>query len=122
MARRVIYILGSSIIGMIALLSIFFGMIGSGAIDAAQTKLVFRSADAEAVYNGEPLTCTKWELVDGVLSEGHTAKVVVTGSQTEVGVSENHFSVVISPSSFTMSTSTYILQALFSSLTSMSSR
>ena len=105
-----IYILGSSIIGMMALLAVFFGMIGSGAIDARQTKLVFRSADAEAVYNGTPLTCSDWVLADGALREGHTAKVVVTGAQTEVGVSENHFSVVISDDQGADVTEYYVIE------------
>ena len=95
MVRKVIYITGSAIIGVIALLSVMFTLIGTGAIKVDQTKLVISSQSAEAVYSGEPLTAGAWELVDGELREGHTLKVVVSGSQTTAGVSPNSISATV---------------------------
>ncbi len=42
---------------------------------------------AQKFYDGLPLTCTEFE-VDNLL-DGHVASVVCTGSQTEVGISDN---------------------------------
>ena len=65
--RKIVYILGSAVIGMITLLSSLFVMMGSGVIDTERTKLVYRSESAEAVYSGAPLTCDEWTLVEGSL-------------------------------------------------------
>ena len=52
-----IYVLGSAIIGIITLLAVFLILIATGVIDAGQKKLIYRSADAEVVYNGKALVC-----------------------------------------------------------------
>ena len=95
MTKKMIYIIGSAIIGIVSMLVVMLSLIGTGAIDATQTKLVYKSASAEGVYDGSALVKNQWELVDGQLKEGHTAKVSVTGSQTDVGVSDNHISVTV---------------------------
>lgn len=95
MTKKLIYIFGSAVIGMLAVLTVVFTMIGTGAIGATPDRLVFRSATAEMAYSGETLTAQEWELVSGELKEGHTATVTVSGSQTDVGESDNFISVVI---------------------------
>lgn len=92
---KFIYIIGSIIIGVTALLIVLFGLIAGGVINATQTKLVFASATEEFTYDGKAHKDTEWTLVDGKLKGGHTAKVTVSGSQTDVGTSENFISAVI---------------------------
>lgn len=57
--------------------------------------LVFKSDDDRKFYDGTPLTNDNWSLVSGSLQSDHTVRVSVTGSQTQVGDSENTFSVAI---------------------------
>ena len=95
MTRKIIIITGSALIGLITMLAIIFTMIATGAIDVEQKTIVFSSASAEAVYSGDTLTAGEWEITSGELREGHTAKVIVSGSQTTVGSSENTISATI---------------------------
>ena len=92
---KLVYIIGSVIIGIIAVVSIFAGLVLSGVIDASSRKLVFASASKEAMYSGDALVCEEWTLVDGELKNGHKIKVVFSGAQTAVGQSENTYSVTI---------------------------
>ncbi len=95
MTKKLIYIFGSAVIGMLAVLVVVLTMIGTGSIGATPTRLVYRSATVEMAYDGSTLTSGEWELVSGELKEGHTASVTVSGSQTDVGESDNFISVVI---------------------------
>ena len=52
--------------------------------------LVISSGTSAAVYNGEELTNNSWKLLSGELLEGDELSVTVSGTQTEVGVSENY--------------------------------
>lgn len=57
--------------------------------------LVFKSAEDHKFYDGAPLTNDNWWLVSGTPQSDHRVEVSVTGSQTQVGYSENTFSVAI---------------------------
>ena len=57
--------------------------------------LVISSASAAGTYNGEPITDDRWDLLEGDLNEGHKLYVEVSGSQTDVGMSENTLSAVV---------------------------
>ena len=57
--------------------------------------LVISSGSKSAPYTGEPLTCEQYVLQSGVLTQGHVISPFFTGSQTEIGFSDNTFSVVI---------------------------
>lgn len=92
---KFVYIIGSVIIGIISIIFIFAGLALSGVIDAGTTKLIFKSASADKIYDGQVLTCEDWSIVDGALKKGHTAKVVMLGEQTNAGVSENKFDITI---------------------------
>lgn len=93
---KFIYIIGSAIIGVIALLIVFFALIASGVINVRQSKLVFSSAtNSQFVYDGTSHTDKAWKLVEGELRKGHEAVVTVSGSQTEAGSSENYISAKI---------------------------
>ena len=93
---KIIYIVGSIIIGVVALLAVLLGLIAGGVIDSRQTKLVFASQSYEFVYDGTTHTYDKWELVTGELRENHRAEVIVSGAQCEVGESPNYISATIS--------------------------
>ena len=65
-------------------------------IDRDQSaKLTIASGSKSAPYTGEPLTCEQYALVSGELESGHVVSPFFTGSQTEIGFSDNTFSVVI---------------------------
>ena len=95
MIKKIIFITGSAIIGLISMLTVIFTLVGTGAIEVEQTKIVFSSESAEAVYSGAPLTKDSWSIVSGELKEGHTANVVVSGSQTATGSSPNSLSATV---------------------------
>ncbi|MBE5741780.1 MAG: transglutaminase domain-containing protein [Clostridiales bacterium] len=59
-----------------------------GILTVIGRKITVVTAGAEKFYDGEALTNGYYEVV-GELVEGHEIKVVVTGSQTEVGQSDN---------------------------------
>ena len=62
-----------------------------GKMTITKKPLTVQSQSAEKVFDKEPLTCDKYE-VEGLV-EGETITVNCTGSQTEVGSSENTFTV-----------------------------
>ena len=80
---KLIYIMGSAVIGVLTVLTVLLAMISTGVIDGRQKKVVFASASAVFTYDGQEHTETQWEIKDGELKSGHTAKVVVSGTQTE---------------------------------------
>lgn len=51
---KIIYIVGSLLIGVVSLLAVLFALIAGGVVGGAQTKLVFESESAEKVYDGPP--------------------------------------------------------------------
>ncbi len=92
---KLVYGVGSAIIGIVVIIFVFAGLVLSGAINAETRKLVFESASKEFVYDGQTFTCEEWSLVSGELKSGHEAKVSVYGKQTGVGTCENAMSVTI---------------------------
>ena len=60
-----------------------------GKLTIEPRKVTLTSASDSKKYDGEPLTCEKYELVKGTIAEGQTAQVTVEGSQTLVGISAN---------------------------------
>lgn len=57
--------------------------------------IVVASESTSAYYDGKPVTDSGWKLVEGELGKGHKLDVTVTGSRTDVGISENTFSVAV---------------------------
>ncbi|MDE5942808.1 MAG: transglutaminase-like domain-containing protein [Clostridia bacterium] len=92
---KIIYIVGSVVIGVAAMLIILCGLMLGGVLDFSNNKLVVSSASAEFVYNGERQTDTSWQLVSGKLSKGHTVEAEVTGGQQDAGSSLNYISVTV---------------------------
>ena len=92
---KLVYVIGSIVIGIITIIAVVAGLMLSGVIDASSHKLVFISKSEETVYTGQALVCNEYEIESGELKAGHTAEVVMTGSQTEVGESQNTYAVAI---------------------------
>ena len=58
-------------------------------------KLIFVSGSDAAPYTGEALTCEQYVLAEGVLDPTYQVVPHFTGSQTEIGFSDNTFTVSI---------------------------
>ena len=61
----------------------------NGLLVVESKEIVIASSSSIATYDGTPLTNKDWRLVKGDLKKGHRLSVVVNGSQTTVGISEN---------------------------------
>ena len=57
--------------------------------------LEISSAAGYKIYDGTPLVDGSWTLNRGELKKGHRLSVTVTGTQTNVGISENYISVCV---------------------------
>ena len=57
---KLIYIMGSAVIGVLTVLTVLFAMISTGVIDGRQKKVVFASASAVFTYDGQEHTETQW--------------------------------------------------------------
>jgi len=116
MKSKLVYIIGAIIIGLASTTAIIFGLVGGDVIEVEKTTIVFESASATAVYDGTQLTCSDYEIVDGALKEGHTANVVVYGSQTNVGSSQNYMSITITDTNGTDVSEYYTIETKFGTL------
>ena len=87
------------ICSMVAVIVVITGiiliMVVTDSVALGKKKLILSSASAAAVYDGNPLSNSKWYLTEGDLKENHTLSVNVTGVQTTVGISENHISAKV---------------------------
>lgn len=92
---KLIYLIGFAIISISFILIVFLVLIAGGGIDT-RTKLVFSSGTAEKNYDGTPLSCEDWEILNGKLKKGHTAIVSLDENRTDAGSSLNIISVSIS--------------------------
>ena len=64
-----------------------------GSLTIKKRELIIRSANAEKPYDGEPLTNHEYSIEGDGLAPDETITVNFTGSQTEVGSSDNTFTV-----------------------------
>ena len=87
--------LGSIIISIVVILLIYILMITLGMIKVSSYHLVITTESADKLYDGEPLVADGWEIIDGAVVSGHTLEATVTGSQTDVGVSDNTVKITI---------------------------
>lgn len=88
-SRKTTYIISSIIIGLLAILAIYFILIVAGVIQVRERKITIATGSASKEYDGTPLTCNEWWLVDELENSEHTMTVVVTGSISEIGTVEN---------------------------------
>lgn len=91
MKKSVLINLICSLIAVVVLmLAVILVMVFTDVVSVEPEKLVISSASAISTYDGEALTDSGWNLVEGELKEGHELKVTVSGSQSGVGISENY--------------------------------
>jgi hypothetical protein len=58
--------------------------------------ITVKAGDAQKIYDGTPLKCDEYELIQGQLLEGHYVNVcLVKGEQTDVGRSDNMISQIV---------------------------
>ena len=107
---KIIYIVGSVVIGIVAMLIILFGLMMGGVLNFSGNKLVISSSSCEFVYNGERHTDGGWQIISGKLSNGHTVEAEVTGGQREAGSSINYLSVTVFDSNGADVTSNYDIE------------
>lgn len=114
---KAVYIIGSAIIGILSVLVVYFSLIGTGAVNIVSKKLVITSSSTTKEYEGTPLVSSAYSITEGELSEGHTLTVETTGSQTEVGASDNFFTATIIDENGFDCTSDYDLERVYGVLT-----
>ena len=103
-------VLGSIVIGLVVILLVYFIMIAVGLIQVSKNHIVITTSSADKMYDGEALSADGWELVAGELLAGHTIEGEVTGTQTEVGESENFVVITIYDSEGADVTGTYEIE------------
>ena len=75
-------ILASIALGLVIVLAVFGILLATGAIGGGEKeKLIFKSGSAEKFYDGTPLKCDEWNLINGNLKEGHKVEASVIGSE-----------------------------------------
>lgn len=60
-----------------------------GTLTVTPASLTLKTADAEKVYDGTPLVAHSYRILEGELASGDSVYILVNGSQTRVGRSEN---------------------------------
>ena len=90
-----INLISSMLATILVVIAVLFVMVFTGKLDIQQPKLVISSASHSITYDGKKLVDGKWTLMEGSLKEGHKLSVSVTGSQTNVGMSENYLTAVV---------------------------
>ena len=110
-------VLGSIVIGLVVILLVYFIMIAVGLIQVSKNHIVITTSSADKMYDGEALSADGWELVAGELLAGHTIEGEVTGTQTEVGESENFVVITIYDSEGADVTGTYEIEYQLGKLT-----
>ncbi len=107
---KTITVICSIMIGVVFALAMLIIMTVAGVIRLGQNTLVIETESFEAKYDGTPLTNYTWKIADGKLKDGHTIEVNFTGSQTNVGESDNTVEVIIRDELGTDVTSDYKIQ------------
>ncbi len=79
-------------------------------------KLIVASTSTQKEYDGTPLTAHFYDILSGKLKSGHSIRTRFSGSQTEVGSSENIFSIQIIDSSGNDVTNSYEIELVFGKL------
>ena len=87
--NKLITIICSIMIGVLFIIAVFVGLILGDVISIKQVRLEIMTGSAEAIYDSMPLTNHNWYITRGKLKEGHTIEVSFSGTQTNVGESQN---------------------------------
>ena len=66
-----------------------------GTLQITPRPLTIATGSASKTYDGEPLTKDEYEITSGTLAPNQTLTVIVTGTITDVGITENTFNITI---------------------------
>ncbi|QVK18994.1 hypothetical protein KHQ81_04600 [Mycoplasmatota bacterium] len=87
-------------------------------VEREKTLLVIQSNSDSKLYDGTPLTNNEWILFEGELLPNHTLDIVMTGTITNVGTTDNTFTyVVLDENDVDVTTDFYDVQVSYGELT-----
>ena len=92
---RLVYIIGSIAIGVIAVLTVLLGLVAGGVIGTYPEKIIISSGSASKAYDGTELYNNEWKHVDGKLKEGHKIEANTYVRIIDVGEQLNYITAVI---------------------------
>ena len=115
--KHLYVIIGGLVVGVAAVLMVYFIMITTGVIQTTKNDLVITTANAEKIYDGTALTCEEFEILEGKLPKGYTVKAVFTGSMTDAGEAENSATAIVYDSEGADVTSKYNITYSYGKLT-----
>ncbi len=93
--KKRLYIFGSAALSILVILVIYFSLMASGALNLIQNNLVISSGSSEKYYDGMVLKSESWKVESGKVKDRENIAIQFTGSQTEIGISENTFFIII---------------------------
>ncbi len=111
---QIINIICSLLLASLLILSVVLAVIISAG--GGTVRLVVASVGMQKEYDGTPLTAHSYEILSGKLKNGHSIRASFSGSQTEVGTSENTFSIRIVDESGNNVTDDYEIELVFGKL------
>ncbi len=88
-----------------------------GSLTVYPRLITIQSDDATKPYDGSPLICQEYEIVFGSLADGDTLSVVISGTQTNIGSSDNIIESAMITNGSTDVTFNYIIQYIEGKLT-----
>lgn len=93
--RSKILIIALLCISIVASLLTVLILYATGNLVYERVELVFTVINGEKTYDGTPLLANNFILESGELMKGHSAEAELTGSQTDVGVSESGLKLTV---------------------------
>lgn len=105
--KKLVYGIGSVVIGLSAILLIYIFLIFIGVLRVTSNKIVISSKSRIKEYDGNVLTCEEYEILSGKLKDGDHLEMLFSGKQKEIGESENTYVAVILDSNNTDVTDKY---------------
>lgn len=91
--------------------------LATGTLTVTPRPITIQSDSAEKTYDGTPLTCHRYTVVEDLLPKHRIEKAAFTGSQTEVGSSANTVTVQIVDKNGIVTTANYEITYVYGTLT-----
>ncbi len=88
-----------------------------GELKVLPRPLTLSSGSDEKIYDGMPLSCDQWQIVDGTVVPGQTLSVTLESSLTDAGAIQNKLTAIICDASGQNMTSNYALTLQHGKLT-----
>lgn len=114
--KKTLIAIGTSVIAVSFLLIGYFVLISLGIIQTRMNRLTIKSDSIEVYYNGTEQTMNQYEITSGKLMKNHRLTVHFEAGQTNVGLTNNVFSIEIYDSNDAIVTSEYDITLLFGTI------